>query len=72
MEREEVQDAREEKRANVNEVELCSVQGHSSQGSGVDSVCRETSANKVRQPVTVKCSKFHETVSQKGLESGDS
>jgi RNA:NAD 2'-phosphotransferase (TPT1/KptA family) len=30
MEREEVQDAREEKRANVNEVELRSVQGHSS------------------------------------------
>lgn len=30
MEREEVQDALEEKRSNVNEIELRSVQGHSS------------------------------------------
>jgi hypothetical protein len=67
-EREEMQSAQEEKRSDVNEVELRWVQGHSSKAPALIAFAERRQQTRCDNPVTIKCSNFHKTVSQVGLE----
>jgi hypothetical protein len=66
--REEVQSAQEEKRSDVNEVELRLIQCHSSKVPALIAFAERCQQTRCDNPVTVKRSNFHETVSQIGLE----